>query len=226
MTQHGAAACDMPPPSELSCTEGQFLALDAATLPPNTVTRITCAEGSARGHRGYLKRSEVLLLLAAHTQWKGCSHCARLDSVLQRPRGKLCLACADRVLTASHARAARAAMQPVHDEWAESLKAGERIRKAHDHAIATGMVLTYANQVRQHQPPTMWDWVKCRVLGMPMPQPPAPAQLPSGYGMPPAAVPSAQGNQQHVGQPGSAAPSAQGNVGQPLAAGNHGAPAR
>ena len=149
----------MPPPSELSCTEGQFLALDAATLPPNTVIRITCAEGSARGYRGYLKRSEVLLLLAAHPQWKGCSHCARLNSVLQRPRGKLCLACAHRVLTAAHARAPRAAMQPVDDEWAESRKAGDEIRKANDHAIATSMVLTHANQVRQHQPPTIVERV-------------------------------------------------------------------
>ena len=78
------------------------------------------------------------------------------------------------------------------------------------------MVLTYANQVRQHQPPTMWDWVKDRVFGMPMPQPPAPAQLPSGYGLPPAALPSAQGNQQHVGQPGlPPAPGNQQQVGQP-----------
>ena len=151
--------------------------------------------------------------------WCLCSFCPRLIVLAHHTGGKRCLYCLARARRRRVASAApRAAMQPV-DEWVESRKAGDEIREANDHAIATGMVLTYANQVRQHQPPTMWDWVKDRVFGIPMPQLPAPAQLP------PAAVPHAQGHQQHV-QPGLPPAGQPGNVGQPLAAGNHGAPAR
>ena len=98
--------------------------------------------------------------------------------------------------------------------------AAARVEVALDLRAARAITEDHAFDVAARRPTGFFTWcaqaLVSRVAGVPMPQPPAPAQLPSGYGLPPAAVPSAQGDQQHVGQPGlPPAPGNQQQVGQP-----------
>ena len=201
----------MPPPSELSCTEGQFLALDAATLPPNTVTRISCPPKNTRGYGGYLKKKEVQKLLGTLPAWELCTECPRVSPASTR---KLCPLCTHRVLVKHHARTA--APPPTMNP--HTAAAAARVEESLDSRAARAITEDHAHSVAARKPPGFLTWcaqaLVSRFAGTPMPQPPAPAQLPSGHGIPLAAVPSAQGN---------VAP------GLPLAAVNHGvagAPAR
>ena len=108
------------PPTEITCTEAQFLALDPTTLAPNTVIRISCPPRTARGYAGFLKRTEVGVLVAVLPGWKLCSACSR---VCPASATKLCPLCAHRVSVKHHKNSgARAHTHPPNMEFPSELE--------------------------------------------------------------------------------------------------------